>query len=129
MCGHETLQPMRKKPGSGWVSVLLLFPFVIPGVVYEVWRVSAHRQVCPRCGSSALIPSEAPLARTWRAAGWIPGSPASPASDERFDRIESAIDAMSVEIERLRMHQSPSLRSGDTPERELRLRGGPITPQ
>jgi hypothetical protein len=130
LCGHETVQPLRKMPGSGFVSLVLLFPFVFPGVVYQVWRMAMRRPVCPRCGSAALIPGDAPLARTWRAAGWIAGSPASMPSDERFDRIEQAIDAMAVEIERMRV-QAPSLRpgeqQGERAERDLRLRG-PITP-
>jgi len=125
LCGHETLHPLKKMPGTAWVSLVLLVPFVLPGVVYQVWRMAMRRAVCPRCGSTALIPGDAPLARTWRAAGWIAGTPAAAPSEERFDRIEQAIDAMAVEIERMRVHQPP-LRASDG-ERDLRLRG-PITP-
>lgn len=127
LCGHETVQPIRKMPGSGFVSLVLLIPFVLPGVVYQVWRMAMRRPVCPRCSSAALIPGDAPLARTWRAAGWLAGSHAPAQSEERFDRIEQAIDAMSVEIERLRLH-NPSIRAADSEERDLRLRG-PITPR
>jgi hypothetical protein len=127
LCGHETVQPLRKMPGSGFVSLVLLIPFVLPGVVYQVWRMAMRRPVCPRCGSAALIPGDAPLARTWRAAGWLAGSTTSVQSEERFDRIEQAIDAMSVEIERLRLH-NPSVRGADSDDRDLRLRG-PITPR
>lgn len=127
LCGHETLQPLRRMPGTGWVSLLLLVPFVLPGVVYQVWRFAMRREVCPRCGSTALIPGDAPLARTWRAAGWIAGSPAATPSEDRFERIEQAIDAMAVEIERMRVQQVPQLRAGEPGERDLRLRG-PTTP-
>ena len=126
LCGHETLEPLRRMPGSAWVTLVLLVPFVLPGVVYQVWRRAMQRPVCPRCGSAALIPGDAPLARTWRAAGWIAGTPASAPSEERFDRIEQAIDAMAVEIDRMR-GQAPPLRAGEQGERDLRLRD-PITP-
>ncbi len=126
MCGHETLQPLRKMPGSSWVSLVLLIPFVIPGVVYQVWRMAMRRPVCPRCGSPALIPGEAPLARTWRAAGWIAGTQAAATSEDRFDRIEQAIDAMAVEIERMRTQ--PPLRAPEANEREQPRIRGPITP-
>ncbi|MGH7713853.1 MAG: hypothetical protein ACREOG_21410 [Gemmatimonadaceae bacterium] len=114
-------------PGTPWVSLALLVPFILPGVVYQVWRFAMRRPVCPRCGSAALIPGDAPLARTWRAAGWIAGSPAAIPSEERFDRIEQAIDAMAVEIERMRLQEGPALRAGEQGDRDLRLRG-PITP-
>ncbi|MGQ0641088.1 MAG: hypothetical protein ACT4P6_10015 [Gemmatimonadaceae bacterium] len=126
LCGHETVQPHRKMPGSGFVSLLLLVPFVLPGVVYQVWRMAMRRPVCPRCGSAALIPGDAPLARTWRAAGWIAGAPAALPPEERFDRIEQAIDAMAVEIDRMHA-QGSQLRAGEQGERDLRLRG-PTTP-
>jgi hypothetical protein len=126
LCGHETLQPLRRMPGSAWVSLVLLVPFILPGVVYQTWRMAMRRPVCPRCGSAGLIPGDAPLARTWRAAGWIAGSPAAIPSDERFESIEQAIDAMAVEIERMRV-QSPALRSGEAGDKDLRLRG-PVTP-
>ena len=125
-CGHETLQPIRKMPGTPWVSLGLLVPFVLPGVIYQIWRIAMRRPVCPRCGSPALIPGDAPLARTWRAAGWIAGTPAAMPSEDRFERIEQAIDAMAVEIERMRVQPS-QLRAGEHGDRDLRLRG-PTTP-
>jgi hypothetical protein len=114
-------------PGTAWVSLVLLVPFVLPGVVYQVWRMGMRREVCPRCGSAALIPGDAPLARTWRAAGWIAGSPAALPSEDRFERIEQAVDAMAIEIERMRVQQLPPRVGSEHGERDLRLRG-PITP-
>jgi hypothetical protein len=107
---------------------LLLVPFVFPGVVYQVWRMAMRRPVCPRCGSVALIPGDAPLARAWRSAGWIAGSAGSGPSDERLERIEQAIDAMAVEIERMRVQQAPALRVGEPRDRDLSVRG-PVTPR
>jgi hypothetical protein len=69
-----------------------------------------RRTLCPTCGHAQLIPADAPLARTWRAAGWIAGRPAeSPtvttAPDIRIDRIEQAIDAIAGEVDRIAQQQ------------------------
>ena len=54
----------------------------------------------------AIVPdTDAPLARTWRAAGWIPGQPALTTSGERLERIEQAIDAIAVELDRVGRQQ------------------------
>jgi hypothetical protein len=117
----------------------LAVPFVLPGVIYTVWRYSMRRTVCPTCGHAQLIPADAPLARTWRAAGWIVGRPgdgsstATTSPDIRIERIEQAIDAIAGEVDRIaqQQHRSPpALRndrdsSGHPPL--LRDRG-PITP-
>lgn len=102
-CGSETSAPGR--PGSPWVAVALAVPFVIPGIAYTVWRYTTRRRACPFCAQSQVIPSDAPLARTWRAAGWIPGQPALTTSGERLERIEQAIDAIAVELDRVGRQQ------------------------
>lgn len=131
-CGAETSAPLRLPPGSPWVALALAVPFVIPGVIYTVWRYAMRRSVCPTCGHAALIPGTAPLARSWRAAGWLAsrpaergaerafdrpdrpmerliernlGTPLSTAPDIRIDRIEQAIDAIASEVDRIGQHQ------------------------
>ena len=111
-CGTETANANR--PGSPWVAAALVVPFVIPAVVYLAWRFTSKRLTCPICGHAQLIPGDAPLARTWRSAGWVPGQtlPAqSGATDPRLERIELAIDAIAGEVERVgRLQQSQSQR-------------------
>ncbi len=112
-CGAETSAPLKLPPGSPWVALVLAVPFVIPGLVYTVWRYTMRRTVCPTCGHAQLIPGDAPLARAWRSAGWLPGRPpareeeARPvtAPDIRLDRIEQAIDAIASEVDRIAQHQ------------------------
>ncbi|MBK8250451.1 MAG: hypothetical protein IPK85_24095 [Gemmatimonadetes bacterium] len=99
-CGSETNLPER--PGSSWIAAALLVPFVIPGVVYQAWRLTSKRMLCPICGQAQLIPGDSPLARTWRHAGWIPGqSLPTGQTDPRIERIEHAIDAIAAEVERV----------------------------
>jgi hypothetical protein len=104
-CGTDTPNPTR--PGSNWVAAALACAFVVPGVVYLAWRYSTRRLVCPICGHAQLIPADAPLARTWRSAGWVPGQTIGTGNtDPRLERIEQAIDAIAVEVERVGRLQS-----------------------
>ncbi len=124
-CGAETIAPNKVPPGSPWVALALAVPFIFPGVIYSIWRYTMRRSVCPTCGHQALIPSDAPLARTWRAQGWIAARPAERPSDRpferliernlgappvtapdiRIDRIEQAIDAIASEVDRIGLQQ------------------------
>jgi hypothetical protein len=57
-CGYEG--PGEKK-GSILVTLLLLCVWIVPGIIYEVWRCSGQKQ-CPSCKASALIPAHSPKA-------------------------------------------------------------------
>jgi hypothetical protein len=109
-CGTETDAPLV--PGSPLIGTALLFPFVLPGIVYFVWRRSVGRIKCPMCKHNAMIPSDSPLARTWRSSGWLPGQPMEgplDALDPRLLRIEQAIDAIAGEVERVGKEQRKQL--------------------
>ncbi len=99
-CGTETAAPLR--PGSNWVAAALAVPFVIPALVYTAWRYTSKNLVCPICRHAQLIPGDAPLARTWRAQGWVSGQPLpTGTTDPRLERIEQAIDAIATEVDRV----------------------------
>ncbi len=132
-CGAQTSAPLKVPPGSPWVALALAVPFVIPGVIYTVWRFTMRRTLCPTCGHAQLIPADAPLARTWRAAGWIAGRPseASPlttAPDIRIDRIEQAIDAIAGEVDRIAHQQRSSSVARGEREGGALLRERSVTP-
>ncbi len=104
-CGAETSAPRR--PGSAWIGAALAIPFIVPGLVYLAWRFTTDRKLCPICSHNRLIPADAPLARTWRAAGWLAGQAPAPqtTSDVRIERIEQAIDAIALEVDRVTQAQ------------------------
>lgn len=109
-CGAQTSAPLRVAPGSSWVTLVLAVPFVVPAIVYAVWRHTSRRDSCPTCGHAQLIPADAPLARTWRSMGWISGRPpadaqATSSPDIRLERIEQAIDAIAGEVDRVAQAQ------------------------
>jgi len=61
-CGVAAL-PAKKYPGSLLITLLLLLVWIIPGLIYEIWRWSAAKRVCRRCGADQLIPVSSPEGR------------------------------------------------------------------
>jgi hypothetical protein len=118
-CGTETEAPVR--PGSNWIAAVLAVPTIVPALLYLAWRYSTRRFVCPVCAHAQLIPGDAPLARTWRSAGWVPGQSLPGAvgtTDPRIERIEQAIDAIANEVDRVsRAQRDHSLGPGTSPGR------------
>ena len=35
--------------------------FIVPGLIYSIWRQSSYHKACPVCGSSSLIPVDSPV--------------------------------------------------------------------
>lgn len=58
-CGHIG-ERSRYVPGSLIIEILLWFTFVIPGLIYTLWRCSAKYYVCARCCSRSIIPVDSP---------------------------------------------------------------------
>lgn len=42
--------PVRVTPGSFALEVLLWLTFILPGVIYSVWRLAARHRACACCG-------------------------------------------------------------------------------
>ncbi|MDD2839021.1 MAG: YqaE/Pmp3 family membrane protein [Sulfuricurvum sp.] len=45
------------KKGNGWIELILYLFYLIPGIIYSIWRRSGEPNVCPICKSDTLIPS------------------------------------------------------------------------
>jgi hypothetical protein len=54
--------------GSTVLELVLWLCFVLPGLVYSLWRLSTRRQVCAQCGSEQLVPLDSPAGRRIAAA-------------------------------------------------------------
>jgi p-aminobenzoyl-glutamate transporter AbgT len=55
--------PKRYTPGSFGVELLLFLLFIIPGLIYGVWRLAARKWVCATCMADALVPIDSPTGR------------------------------------------------------------------
>ena len=55
--------------GSGGIEILLWLCFILPGVIYTLWRASSKFETCPACGALDLIPTSSPKAREALARG------------------------------------------------------------
>lgn len=53
----------RHVPGSILIELLLWLCFLIPGIIYSVWRLSSAKKACPSCNAPGLIPVTSPRAR------------------------------------------------------------------
>ena len=49
-----------KNKGSFLIEVVLWLCFLVPGLIYSIWRRSNLEKLCPKCGSSALMPLDTP---------------------------------------------------------------------
>ncbi len=61
MCGVSA--PTRRSTlGSFGVEIILWLFFVIPGLIYSVWRRSTRAWACTNCGSRSVVPPHSPAA-------------------------------------------------------------------
>ena len=74
-CGHAGPSSL-KTPGSGLIELVLWLCFLIPGLIYSIWRRSGQHQVCEMCGSRELVPVGSPKGKALIAA--FPPAPVVP---------------------------------------------------
>jgi len=60
-CGTQALTS-TETPGSILIEAVLWLCFFVPGIIYSLWRHNKRHEVCPNCGSDALIPPDSPIA-------------------------------------------------------------------
>lgn len=63
-CGHVDL-PSRKQRGHTLITIILLFFWIIPGIIYYIWRSTDRSLRCDRCHSINVIPMDTEAARMY----------------------------------------------------------------
>lgn len=58
ICGYTGSK--KKNKGNGWIEIILWFFFLIPGIIYSIWRRSDKQNVCLKCGNKSMIPTDSP---------------------------------------------------------------------
>ncbi|MBL8316084.1 MAG: hypothetical protein JNK55_20295 [Rubrivivax sp.] len=61
-CGHVGETKTLTK-GHIAIELILWLCFLIPGIIYSVWRHASRVEVCPVCGNDKLLPKAAPMAQ------------------------------------------------------------------
>ena len=61
-CGAQG-KPKIKTKGSVVIEIILWICFIIPGLIYSIWRQTTKYKVCPVCGAEGMIPLNSPKAR------------------------------------------------------------------
>ncbi len=61
-CGHCG-PAATKTPGSFGVEVILWLLFLLPGMIYSIWRLLGRKQVCASCDSATLMLADSPVGR------------------------------------------------------------------
>jgi hypothetical protein len=59
-CGHIGSSKTAVK-GSILIEIVLWLCFIIPGIIYSLWRSSSRYKTCPKCGGTNLIPLDSPI--------------------------------------------------------------------
>ncbi len=68
-CGYEGPAEPRA-PGKIWLEAVFWVIFVVPGLLYHLWRLLGRRYVCPRCkaeGQDVSVPTARRVAVAVRA--------------------------------------------------------------
>ncbi len=58
-CGSRG-KTKRAVKGSFWIELVLWLCFIVPGLIYSVWRETSRHTACRECGSADLLPVDSP---------------------------------------------------------------------
>lgn len=62
VCG-TVAKPKRVTQGSVLIEIVLWLAFLVPGLIYSIWRLTSRYDGCPACGARNMMPLTAPAAR------------------------------------------------------------------
>jgi hypothetical protein len=61
-CGSRGT-PKTQTKGSIWLEIALWICFLVPGLIYSIWRLTTRQQVCAECGTPGMISVNSPRGR------------------------------------------------------------------
>ncbi len=61
-CGHEGPGKTVTR-GAMLIEIVLWLCFLVPGLIYSIWRHSSKYKACASCGRRALVPPSSPVAQ------------------------------------------------------------------
>jgi len=63
VCKTCGFQGLGKSVVSGNIAIeiILWICFLIPGLIYSIWRWGSRHTICPACGGDDIIPASSPI--------------------------------------------------------------------
>ncbi|MBI5595866.1 MAG: hypothetical protein HY928_07230 [Elusimicrobia bacterium] len=61
-CGHYG-EPVSLVKGDIGTEIVLWILFLLPGLLYSMWRQSSRYDGCAKCGGASLVPADSPVGR------------------------------------------------------------------
>ena len=84
-CGHQG-NPKVVTKGSIFIEIMLWLFFIVPGIIYSIWRLSNRYRACPKCKEPNMIPLDSPVAKKMLPVDEPPQEkPAPKQGDEDFE--------------------------------------------
>jgi hypothetical protein len=56
-------QPKKITKGSFVIELVLWLCFLLPGLLYSLWRLTTRAEVCPSCKTPGMIPADSPVGK------------------------------------------------------------------
>jgi len=61
-CG-TCAEPKTATKGSIFIEIILWCCFLVPGVIYSIWRLTTRHRACRACGANTLVPVDSPVGK------------------------------------------------------------------
>lgn len=61
-CGAREFVKLKRRGSMFWMWVMLIFCFIVPGLLYWLWMLTHWKRVCAVCGSANVVPIDSPRA-------------------------------------------------------------------
>ncbi len=58
-CGYVG-KAKKVTKGSILIEIVLWICFLVPGLIYSIWRLTSKHLACPKCGAQNLVPIDSP---------------------------------------------------------------------
>lgn len=58
-CGYVG-KSKQHTDGNILIELVLWLLFLLPGLIYSIWRLTTRKTVCAKCGSTNIIPVDSP---------------------------------------------------------------------
>lgn len=61
-CGTRGF-PQTVTKGSLMIEIILWICFIVPGLVYSIWRLNTRYEACPSCRHTPMISADSPIGK------------------------------------------------------------------